>query len=541
MKKIIPWLLPIAGALLLAFSQPVVLHGREWNPQRGWALLCLVALVPFLRALKLGPGRFWFGFAWGAVFHAATLFWIAYALTHYGHLPLAAGIAILALVIVLMSLFTALFAWLLPQLNAGAGSLFWAPLLWTALEYARNYCFTGFCWNSVPYGLARIPFLIQPLDLAGLYGMAFLVLLVNSWLAELWSNGRSQFRGRRGWESGAALLLICLAWPAYSAYQWRQQAEIEKQAPAQRIGLVQGNIPQDIKSDFFFFQDILSTYQDETRRLLPAQPALVVWPEASLPRSIPAAAKQIPWFSAPPIGVPVLFGEITYEEEGEKRLLYNSALLADGQGAVRGLFHKTHLVPMSEYVPPWFLLPVHKMAPLAGNFTPGQEVHPLSLDGLRIGPLICYESVFPEIARQHARQGAQLLAVITNDAWFGHSSGPYQHFYIATFRAVENRLPLVRAANTGISAFIDRRGRIEKRFPFLTRAAATSEMSLVASPRPTLYQRCGDLFAWLAAALCLARLLWQRRAGHKGAGKSEQGESFSVPDNGYGVPGTEKG
>ena len=197
---------------------------------------------------------------------------------------------------------------------------------------------------------------------------------------------------------------------------------------------------------------------------------------------------------------PLLFGSPAYRRKGEELSLYNRAYLLDGDGMVTGYYDKIHLVPFGEYVP-WkkILFFVDKLVQAAGNFASGKQAVVLEVSAARVGVLICYEAIFPKLSRNLANGGANLLVNITNDAWFGRSSAPHQHLSMAVLRAVENRIPIARCANTGISAFIDTRGRI------LQKTGLYEDETLVSTLRlgkdKTIYTRYGDWFAWSCVAI----------------------------------------
>jgi apolipoprotein N-acyltransferase len=179
----------------------------------------------------------------------------------------------------------------------------------------------------------------------------------------------------------------------------------------------------------------------------------------------------------------------------------------DTRGKVLGSYAKQHLVPFGEYVPlPQLLFFVQRLVEAAGDFSAGQDARPLSLNGQRYGVLICYEAIFPDLARTTVRLGANVLVSVTNDAWFGNSSAPYQHLEMARWRAIENRVPLIRCANTGISTVFEATGRSGRQIPL------NESGYLVCGVTPltvtTLYNRYGDWFAWLCSLTALLAVIY---------------------------------
>jgi apolipoprotein N-acyltransferase len=200
--------------------------------------------------------------------------------------------------------------------------------------------------------------------------------------------------------------------------------------------------------------------------------------------------------------IPLLFGSPAYRRTGELLRLYNRAYLLDGSGMLVGYYDKRHLVPFGEYVP-WkgLLFFVDKLVQAAGDFASGEEAVVLDMLPARVGILICYEAIFPKLSRDLVNAGANLLVNITNDAWFGRSSAPYQHLSMAVFRSVENRVPMARCANTGISGFIDSRGRILQATSLFEDATMLASIHL--GKGESLYTRYGDWFAWSCLVLTL--------------------------------------
>ncbi|EKD36591.1 MAG: hypothetical protein ACD_75C01451G0001, partial [uncultured bacterium] len=217
-------------------------------------------------------------------------------------------------------------------------------------------------------------------------------------------------------------------------------------------------------------------------------------------------------------GAALLFGSPSYEENGGRIDYMNSAYLLRPDGTVSGRYDKVHLVPYGEYVPLRKFFPfIGKMVSGVGDFRPGKGFHPLAADGVRLGILICYEGIFPEGGRDYKREKANLLVNITNDAWFGKTSAPYQHLSMTVFRAVENRLYLVRTANTGISAIIDPMGTILARTGIFERAVLKGEVKII--DEKTFYAAYGDIFVYLCGLALLILFIIsikQRRKKHAG-------------------------
>jgi len=277
------------------------------------------------------------------------------------------------------------------------------------------------------------------------------------------------------------------------------------------VALVQGNIDQGVKWNPSRRLMIMDKYRVLTQGVLQRNPDIIVWPETSVPfvfgaddpNELALRARVKQW------GVPLVLGAVRVAApaepaRGQREIITNSAVLLPGTDNTGGTYDKIHLVPFGEYVP--WNLPLGPLVTAVGDFRAGKENTVIPHGTLRLGVPICYEIIFPNLVRRFVLGGANLIVTITNDAWFGRTSAPYQHFATAVFRAVENRTPVARAANTGISGFIDARGRILSSTGLFTEATAVRELTLRSS-RPTVYTRYGDVFAYLCSVVSVLLLL----------------------------------
>jgi apolipoprotein N-acyltransferase len=248
---------------------------------------------------------------------------------------------------------------------------------------------------------------------------------------------------------------------------------------------------------------------------------VVVWPETAVPAFFQRDPQVRPVVleTARQARVDLIFGAPSAENRpqltpgGEPRVvLFNSAYVVSAEGAVKARYDKQHLVPFGEYVPlSGLLFFVNRLADGIGDFEPGRGMPEVSAGGARVGVLICYEAIFPDLARRVAA-GASVLVNITNDAWFGRTAAPWQHLAQAVFRAVELKRPLVRAANTGVSAIVDRSGRVETALGLFTRGTLAARIALPRAGESTLYARVGDRFAHVCALAAAAALVAVGRA-----------------------------
>jgi len=517
----------LVTSLLLLLSMP----GRF-----GWWPLLFIALVPLLSFIrKKGPRvSFSAGLVTGFLYHAGMLYWIVIVLGRYGGLPPFISVPALLLLSLYMALYTALFAsilsWLSGQPEKGVPLplfLFAAPALWVGLDWLRSVLFSGFPWMDIGYGLFSQPYLLQVADLGGHDLVTFLLVLVNVLVLILISalrpaTDRTTSRYVRTTIITAAAILLLAS--CYSVFRYRQMSQVTEAAPVLKVAVVQGNIPQDEKWTPARKFSTLDLYQGLSEKAVPADDAtLVVWPETALPffpvndplfKTVTgwAAARHIWLLTGAPFFVLNDDLDRTFAQAAS---YYNSALLVDPAGEVRGRYDKQHLVPFGEYVPLRKLLPfLEPLVESVGNFSFGSSEPPLSMDGVKLGVLICYESIFPALARKEAAQGANVLVNITNDAWYGRSSAPYQSFAMSVLRAVENRRSLVRAANTGISGFVDPLGGVQAQTPIFETLSLASTVPVI--KERTFFVRFGYRFAPACLLLFAILVVFRLRKNRQG-------------------------
>lgn len=482
-RDVSSYFLAVASGVVLFFSFPK--FGTGWA---AW-----VALIPLFAALRGKTPRrsFVLGLVTGLVCHVGVLYWITYVVVQYGYLPLYMGVGAMLIVVAYVSLYTGLFACGI-RFFAGKNIpiTIAAPVLWTLLEYVKSHILTGFPWENLGYSQYHLLPMIQISDVAGVYGVTFLIVFINALLFDMAAS-----TSRRGLKAAIGLVVIG-AVVVYGMVRIEQVKEKMARLPAQSVSLVQGNVDQSVKWNPQFQQQTMADYASLTLESATTGNRLIVWPETAVPfffqdvdafhRSIVGLAQRTnSW---------LLFGSPSYKKDGRGGLtLFNSAYLLSPAGGQAAKYDKMHLVPYGEYVPLRKIFPfISKLVEGVGDFGTGPGYVPLVMDSHRIGLLICYEGIFPEAGLTYQENGADLLVNITNDAWFGRTSAPYQHLSMTVFRAVENRLYLVRAANTGITAFIDPLGSI------VSQTGLFEKMSLLGTVRfmkgGTLYGIWGDAF-----------------------------------------------
>ncbi len=475
--------LEIFPALLLGFAAFVLLldgADKSARPLR----------AAFIAGWGFGFGQFLIG-----------LHWIGYAFlvdptSHLWQMPfalliLAAGLALFPA----LAAMAALYFW-----QDGPGRLLVFAVFYAALEWLRGHIFTGFPWNLPAYGWGASLSVLQSLSVLGAYGLSFLTVLLGASLAEFCSGK---------WRAPAILIVLFgLIWAGGAA---RLAAEPVALSPTVALRIVQPDIPQQEK-------EVSALYLRNWRRLLDlsvgkGNPNVIIWPEAAPPPFLfdrePSALDVISQITAP--GRTLITGEVRAERTTDKLSFFNSLYIFSPAHAPQ-VYDKFHLVPFGEYVPFASVLNrigITKLTEGQEGFSTGDVPHSYLLDNApAVVPLICYEIIFPGAVLPDGQRPGWIVNV-TDDSWFGPWAGPHQHLLIARARAIEEALPVTRAANTGISAVIDPYGRVVAQLGLGQMGALDAHLPIAAPP--TLYARYGDLVFLLlltsgaALAFVLAR------------------------------------
>jgi apolipoprotein N-acyltransferase len=454
------------------------------------------------------PRAFLLGWIAGFVHFALTVSWVVEVMNLHGGLAVPLAWAVMLLLASYLALYPALCALLTARAirQFGVTGLWLAPVMWVATEWLRGWVGGGFPWALLGTSQATVTPIIQLASVTGVFGVSALLALVSAAAAVVAVTRRTPHQ----WAAAGVLALVAVV---AAGGTWRiAGAALTTRGPVMKVGLVQGNVAQDQKWDPQYRQEILDRYLRLSRQVISVGARFVVWPEASTPFFFEAESQ----YAAPVRALaretrtPMLIGTDQYEADASGDRVYNSALMLGPDGTSRGTYQKMQLVPFGEYVPLKSLLFfVGPLVEKVSDFAPGTVPVVLEAGGVRTGVAICYEVVYPWIARAFAAGGAEVLTTITNDAWFGRSSAPYQHFEQASVRAVEQGKYLVRAANTGISGVVDPYGRTVVATPLFEEAAITQDVRLIQSR--TIYSYLGDLVAWLCAAAAGAVALTGRR------------------------------
>jgi apolipoprotein N-acyltransferase len=483
--------------------------------------LVWVALAPLLVLLydKSGKQSFTIGLLFGTVYFFGTIYWIYHSLNHYGSIALVPSLFVVLLLSLYLSLYPAIFCALYSKVikKRDLPATFVAPVLWTALEFVRSYALTGFPWSSLGYSQYDFTVFIQFADITGIYGVSFLIVAVNGAIADFFIIKKrtlerplhSRFYTYAGW---ALLLVIIVANFSYGLFRLYQ----ERPGSNINVAIVQGNIEQDKKWEKNYQQFVSETYRNLTLSALSKAetatdlPNLIVWPETAVPFFFGnnSESDELVAFQKS-LNAYLLFGAVMLKSDDSAKYS-NSAVLLTKEGKVSYIYDKIHLVPFGEYVPMRNLLFfINKLVEGVGDYIPGDSYTKAVTPFGSFAAPICYEIIFPGLVRKYYIKGGDFIVNITNDAWFGRTSGPYQHFSMAVFRAIENRKPVIRAANTGISGFIDSSGRILQKSDIFVRTVIRSDLKTDLTL--SVYTKYGDLFSFFCIIASMFLLINLRR------------------------------
>jgi apolipoprotein N-acyltransferase len=488
--------LPLLKVLLAVLSG--VMLTASFPPGR-LSFLSWIALVPLLKGLEGGPPfqGFKLGLIAGLVHFLTLMYWIVVVLGHYGKLNIFVSLGPLLLLTLYLALYIAIFSSLTAGLMGSRFCIIFIAGFWVSLEYIRSNLLTGMPWCLLGYTQYKQLHLIQIADLCGVYGPSFLIVLINGLIYHMVFRRPWKAIGLLKWEV-LIVAILSAGTLAYGHYRLSERKEGKDAGRMLNAAIIQASIDQSIKWDPAYQITTITTYQRLTREAYGFRPDLIVWPETALPFFFQDNLRFSPQVlsMAKESGAIMIFGSPAYEQIRGVTRYYNRAyLLTPDPQKPPQYYDKVHLVPFGEYVPLKKLLSfVSRLVPAAGDFEPGDKVAPLKAGGLSMGILICFEAIFPELARDLTREGANLFINLTNDAWFGMTSAPYQHLSMAVFRSVENRRPMIRAANTGFSAFIGPQGKIQKLSSLFHEEVLEAAIK-ISGRSLTCYSRLGDLFA----------------------------------------------
>jgi apolipoprotein N-acyltransferase len=489
-------------------------------PKFDLELLAWVAFIPLLYAIDEQPLKSVFAYGWisGLACYVVSLYWITITLHTFAKLPLVVAVLPMLLLSAILAIYTgaALWASAFCATRTRIPMVIALPIIWTGIEWLRSFFPIGFPWSYVGYAEYRNLELIQFAEITGVYGVSTLVVFFNAVLYAVLFRRHSRRVQRVALGALTAVLIAAVAFGALRMHQFADAPIAGKL----RVAMVQGDIPQSVKWSPDFLETSFAVYVAQSEAAARRGADLIIWPEAAAAflfqpdDHYPAQlANDANYRSrlldlARTTGKPILFGAPAVGVEDGTPGFYNRAYLVSGRGQVESYYDKMQLVPFGEYIPLRALLGnfVHRVVSGFGDMFPGRVQTIFSVAGAHLGVLICYESVFPDLTRRAVKRGAEILINITNDAWYGESSAPYQLLAMAAMRSVETKVPMVRVANTGISAVILPTGQITAATPLSVRTTEIQEVAY--RPERTIYTIVGDLFAEICFALGIAALLW---------------------------------
>jgi len=476
-------------------------------PKTDWWILSWTDLIPLLLVLdQKNKGRaFLSAYLTGVIFFWGVLYW----LIHVTVLGATLLIFYLSVYFGLFGIFYSAFA-----KETITKKLFLLPAAWVSLEFLRAHLLTGFGWAALGHSQSKNLMMIQIADITGVYGISFLIVMVNlflkEYLKEIWSGQVINVMVFKN-SGGVITTVVFLVYFAYGCFTFGFNMFLFGKPRKAAVGVVQGNIEQDLKWESQEWPDIFQKYLKLTKEASSRHPEIIIWPETSFPGYVweaPELFEELKEFVAK-IKIPILVGlvRLVYDD------YFNSAVLVSSNGHVIKEHDKMRLVPFGEYIPLRNWLPFLEAIVPIGDFTPGKRytLFPINPDGRKkgtFGVLICFEDTIPEISRRFVQEGADFLVNITNDAWFKDTKAPYLHMQNSVFRTIENRRSLVRSANTGVSCMINSFGKIVN-FVQDKQKKKTYVEGIMFDYVPlgetdTFYTKFGDIFTYL----CFGGILW---------------------------------
>ncbi len=493
MKKHIPTVLSLLScAALLAVS----------FPRFSFFPAAFIALVPLLWITREAgiAASFFRGLMASFAGYAAVFYWL-YPMLLYNTGSTAQSVFSLSLLCLYLSLYVGLWsglsAWMRPKFPVAA-YFFGSACLWAALEYVRAWLLTGFPWAILGYSQWNFLPAAQIAEWTGVFGVSFLCVFVNLVLAGILIR-RKASRMHAAFLAAAAVIVAAGSF-RYNAWQSKING-----APAVRVALLQGNIDQYKKWDAVWENEILAVFERLQRRAAAEHPAMIIWPETSVPGYLPGDRRLMDWMEArtKESGTWNIVSAPFADSGG----LYNASILFDPAGRIRGAHKKTHLVPFGEYVPlRGYLEPFFGVLNNLGDFRRGIAPVVLSGENWRAGPSICSENFFGRVSRLNAANGATVIVNQTNDAWFFRTAAPWQHFTMNVFRAIETRRPVAVCGNTGVTGAVAASGAVTFAAPVFVEDCYV--VDITPHKEITFYTRFGDVFARLCALISLILCGW---------------------------------
>jgi len=494
-------LLSIISGLLLTFSFPK--FNLNWC---AWFAIVPLMISTYNLTIK---NRLYIGFLAGLINNITLMYWIIYPLFSYGEYNIA-SFFLLCIFYIYLSIYPGIFSVLFSYFckNPIFG-IFAIPAIWIDLEFVRSILFSGFPWNFLGHSQINWTVIVQIADITGVYGISYLLVLVNFiiFLSILYFKQYPLNGGRIHKNTflfvsfyGCIVLLSVFVYGKYRINYINSQVAESKR---KNIAIIQGNIDKGQKWDLRFILNTTQTYLSLSQMSVKSKPDLIVWPETAMTFNLDSHPNLSKLFrkEIPKLKTFLLVGTPSMKKNESSIKYYNSAILMSPSSEIVGQYSKHHLVPFGEYVPLKKILFFVKKITTGNDFSPAEFVAPMAWNDDKIGVQICYEIVFPHLTRSLVKQGASVIINITNDAILGDTNAPYHHFAMAQFRAIENRRSLVRAANSGISGFIDPIGNVVEKIDIFEKGYIVQGIPL--TKINSFYTEHGDIFVMLCAFIII--------------------------------------
>ncbi len=480
-------------------------------PNFSFWFLAWIALLPLLIVIYEAQPKASFFFGWfaGTIFFLGLIYWLLFLYPFVNLLAILAWAGVAIFEGLFMGIF-ALGASIIRKNYVGWGRLFTIPAWWVGVEFVRSVGWWSFSWGTLGYSQLPFHLLIQIAAITGVYGISFIIVMINVSLIEVLMSTTEKIKSSFAYLGVALIILFEILGGGFIALSSsaRSKDTGNKTQANFHLVLVQGNISQEEKWDPSKEDYIKDIYYNLAKKAGNYEPYLVIFPESATPsfllrdisylNKLRSLAKKFNYY--------LVVGSLHLDSSSRQ---FNSAILISPEGKVLKKYDKLHLVLFGEHVPFQFIGDIfrrfEKLSWVGESITPGNDYTVFSTSAGRFSTVICFESADPGLCRQMARRGAQLLTVITNDAWFGKSAAASQHLQISAFRAIENNIYLAQVANTGISAIVSPQGQILKKTSLFKRQLLRGNISF-RKPN-TLYLKWGDIFSYLCLLLVVGCFL----------------------------------
>lgn len=486
--------LSILAGVIFSFSFP------KWD----YYMFDWVIIVPLIYSMLDRPKySFFYGLLFGLISNYIIFYWVVEVITNYSNIPFPVALLINLLLTAYLALYWGVWAYFGSYIisKKTTDSLWILPFAWVLLEYIRGNILTGFPWCLLGYSQYKFLPISQIASIAGIYGISFLLILANCAFSVALIKKLRGAKWKYGIWATVIIIFACIAWGKIRLENYKDPKYNEN------VGIVQGNIPQDIKWLRVLADEHFNKHIDLTISTMSAGAKLIVWPESAITVFLIEDKRKYDQIMkiSKAYNAYLLIGA-DYREINDKEVKYfNSAFFIDPYDNRIQIYSKIHLVPFGEYVPlKRFLWFIDKFVEGVSDFSAGKEYTLFKYKEHKISTQICYEIIFPNISREFVKRGSELITTITNDAWFGKTSAPYQHFAMAVMRAIENKRYLVRSANTGISGIINPVGKIIHQSELFTDYIIIDKVSFL--NEKTIYNKYGDWLCILSVLIIIIHL-----------------------------------